>query len=232
MSSSTHQLKKVITDLTAYYGTPEMPAIIDVFEMIVWENIAYLVNDERRAQVFAALRQNAGLTPEAILAVPPAMLAQWIKNGGMQPERRAEKLFTSARLALEIGLPELRRMMRDDPAEARRELMRFPGIGEPSADRLLLYSHCRRSLAPDSNGLRAMIRLGFGEEDDAYTRMYRSASAAVALLLPDDYEWIIRAHVLLQTHGRQLCKRTSPLCARCPLTDWCAWFASQRPQSK
>ncbi|HEY4564368.1 MAG TPA: hypothetical protein VIJ36_15395, partial [Thermoanaerobaculia bacterium] len=56
-------LQDRVARLEAFYGAPEPPAVTDPFEMVVWESAAYLVDDERRARVFARLREEIGLLP-------------------------------------------------------------------------------------------------------------------------------------------------------------------------
>jgi hypothetical protein len=38
-------------------------------------------------------------------------------------------------------------------------------------------------------------------------------------------DWLIRAHQLLRRHGQELCRRSRPRCAACPLTAQCAYYA-------
>ncbi|PYQ68378.1 MAG: hypothetical protein DMF53_00270 [Acidobacteria bacterium] len=221
-------LQDQLARLEAFYGPPELPAATDPFEMILWESVAYLVDDERRARVFARLREEVGLLPLEISTTPPEVLAEVIKDGGMQPEHRAGKLLAAAEEALDIGLDRLEKLIRTAPDKASKELRRFPGIGEPGADKLLLFSHAKRTLAPESNALRVLVRLGFGEGDEKnYSRMYRSAVKAVAPKLPEDFAWLISAHQLLRRHGQEVCKRSVPLCEVCPLTEGCRWFLSR-----
>jgi endonuclease III len=225
LDSRSPALPDLVSRLEAFYGSPKPPAVTDPFEMILWENAAYLVDDERRARVFARLRERIGLDPEDILGTPVEVLAEVIhEDGGMQPEMRAGKLIAAADEALLLGAEGLRELIRTDPEKARKKLKRFPGIAEPGADKILLFSHARMTLAPDSNALRVLVRLGFGEEDENYGRMHRSAAEAVASQLPADFPWLIRAHQLLRRHGQEICKRNVPLCEMCPLTDGCRWF--------
>jgi endonuclease-3 len=220
-------LQDRIARLEAFYGPPEPPAVTDPFEMILWENVAYLVDDERRARVFTRLREEIGLLPLEISTTPPEVLAEVIKDGGMQPLHRAEKLLAAAEEALDIGLDRLEKLIRTAPDKASKELRRFPGIGEPGADKILLFSRAKRTLAPESNALRVLVRLGFGEEDENYGRMYRSAAEAVAPQLSEDFAWLIRVHQLLRRHGQEVCKRSVPLCEVCPLRDGCRWFLTR-----
>jgi endonuclease III len=223
----TPDLREGIARLEAAHGRPAPPAVTDPFEMVLWENVAYLVDDERRAQVFARLRDEIGLDPEDLLGTPLEALAEIIRDGGMQPEHRAAKLVAAAEAALSLGVETFRELVRTAPAKASKALRRFPGIGEPGADKILLFSGAKRTLAPDSNALRVLVRLGFGAEDANYGRMYRAASAAVAPQLPDDSPWLVRAHQLLRRHGQEICRRSVPLCEACPMTDGCRWFLTR-----
>ena len=50
------RLPIIIDQLEAHYGSPELPRTSDPFEMILYEIIGYLVEDERRMAAFDALR--------------------------------------------------------------------------------------------------------------------------------------------------------------------------------
>src|SRR5262245_49516930 len=84
-------------------------------------------------------------------------------------------------------------------------------------------------------GLRALIRLGFGEETKSYAATYTRAQEATRDQLVEDYAWLIRAHLLLRRHGQELCKRTEPICNSCPLTENCRYWrenSSRAPRDK
>ena len=229
MTPARASLPSLIDRLESLYGSPAPPAVTDPFEMIVADSAAYLVDDDRRARVFARLREEVGLDPEDVLGTPTPVLVEVIRDGGMLPEHRAEKLVKAANTALEIGLDRLRELIRTDPKKAGKLLQKFPGIGEPGADKILLFSRAKRTLGADSNVLRVLVRLGFGEGDEThYTRMYRSAAEAVAPQLPEDYPWLISAHQLLRRHGQEICRRSAPVCEACPLTEGCRWFRERR----
>jgi len=80
-------------------------------------------------------------------------------------------------------------------------------------------------LGLESNGLRVLLRLGFGEEKKNYTATYRSVQKAINVHLKEDYDWLIGAHTLLRQHGKELCKTNAPLCVKCPVRKSCAYFA-------
>jgi len=221
MGPNRWPLREVVTRLEGHHGRPARPMITDPFDMAVQEAVAYLVPDVRRDEVFATLRGKVGLAPPVPAATPRARLAQVIARGGMQPLRRAEKIRMAADVAIEVGQEELRRLCRRDPTTARKILVQFPGIGEPGADRILLFNRGNPGLAPDSNGLRVLNRLGFGADAGDYRKTYRGTAAAVAAELPADFDWMIRAHQLLRRHGQDLCTRNAPRCSVCPLAERC-----------
>jgi endonuclease III len=105
---------------------------------------------------------------------------------------------------------------------AKRALRSFPGIGEPGAEKILLFCGCQPLLAPDSNGLRVLVRLGLVAENASYSKTYAAARELAAGLRSSPRE-LLQAHLLLRHHGRTLCKRLTPRCPECPLERDCAY---------
>jgi endonuclease III len=202
-------LAAAVDALEKVYGPPVL-RITDPFQMIVLENAAYLVDDARRYETFERLRDAIGVTPGAIAEHSRDEIAEVIAGGGMLPEHRADKVLQCARIAIKDGVTET-------------TLRRFPSIGEPYADRILLFNGKKITLAPDSNALRVLLRLGYGEESKNYAKTYRSAVTAAAGELRDA-AFAQRAHVLLRRHGQELCKTKAPRCELCPLRRHCAWY--------
>jgi len=110
--------------------------------------------------------------------------------------------------------------------QAKKALKKFPGIGDPGAEKILLFAGVLPVLALESNGLRVLSRLGFGREEKNYSTTYRSVQTAVSEGLPADCEWLTRAHQLLRQHGKELCKTTKPKCEACPLRKSCRYFSN------
>ena len=229
MASSRPPLSKVVALLEKLYGAPGKLSSHDVFELILFENAAYLVDDARRDEVFQTLKKRVGTSPKAVLSAPFERLVAAIRSGGMRPEERAGKLLEAASIADEVGLENLRKLMKTSPKDARKILKRFPGMGDPGADRLLLIAGSLVTLAPESNGLRVLMRLGFAKEDRNWSKTWRAASEAVASELPDEPAWLLKAHLLLRRHGQELCRRTEPRCDVCPLAKGCV-FGSTTPR--
>lgn len=227
--SPASKLPRLLATLRKLYGRVRPPAASGPFELILYENVAYIADDAKRDEAFAALRANVGLSPEEIAAAPRAALHE-VARRGIVPDQTVEKLRAIAAITLEEFAGDLDEVVGRQIRDAVKALRKFPSIGEPGAQKVLLF--CRRApvLALDSNGLRVLLRLGYGKEDKSYARSYRSAQDAADPELPRDCKTRIEAHLLLRRHGRELCKRSRPRCEVCPLRADCA-FAGPRGRS-
>ena len=206
-------LRKIVAELEAAYGPVKHPRNANWFELVLLENVAYLVDDARRAEVFKRLKREIGITPEKILRADLDAIADVIADGGMKPRMRAEKVRACAEIAVSIG----------KLAITKQVLQRFPGIGEPSADKILLFCAGAPSVAPDSNALRVLTRLGFVEEKKNYSATYRAAIAATSAEIKKVAD-AQSAHIALRRHGQEICKRSSPRCDVCAVRAACAWY--------
>ncbi len=214
-------LRGILAALEGLYGKPPAPLPRTPFEWLLWENVAYLVNDEQRARAFRALGKLTDFRPERIAAASAERLLAVTALGGMHPEARVDRLKEIAELALELGGGTLEALLELPEQEARKQLARFPSIGVPGAQKILMACGAGSALALESNGLRVLLRLGFGTEAKNYAQSYRSVQAALAGELPRTSAARLAAHQLLRTHGQELCKRTSPDCEACPLAERC-----------
>jgi len=226
MSTAGLLLRRSVAALQRFYGKPERPPSSDAFELVLLENVAYLAPDERRRAAFDLLQEAVGTEPEAILRASRAQLER-VTAHGILKTRFAVKLRECARIAAKDFGGDLDAVLDVSTAQARRVLRRFPGIGAPGADRILLFSGRLKTLAPESNGLRVLARLGCIAEEKSYARLYKSGIQAAAAL-PATLRALQDAHLLLRQHGHALCRIAAPRCAECPLQRACAFASAAR----
>jgi endonuclease III len=228
MPAVSPNLQKIVSRLARLYGNPAPLLTDDPFELMLLENVAYLVSDERREEAFKTLRQYAGTKPHEILSASDESILRATKLGGMHPEQRVARLREIALIAMNEFGGDLRKALKLPLLKAKQALRKFPSIGEPSAEKILLFTRTYPVLGLDSNGLRVLVRLGFGEEKKNYTATYRAVQEAMHGQLKTDYDWLISAHRLLRLHGKELCKTSAPLCEKCPVRKNCAYFQTLR----
>jgi endonuclease-3 len=214
----------LIDRLAKLYGEPAPPTVTEPFEMILWENVAYLANDARRAEAFAALRSKVGLKPAAIRRAQESTLLA-IASKGIVAAATVEKLRTAAAIARDSFHDDLAPILDKGLTAAKKDLRKFPAIGEPAAEKILLFNQRFPILAMDSNALRVLVRMGYAPEHRNYSTTYKNMQRALVPQLPNNCKALIRAHQLLRQHGQELCTRNSPRCGECPLRPDCKYFA-------
>lgn len=168
-------------------------------------------------QAIANLGRAGALDCRAILALTPAELAGLLRPAGCfnVKARRLQALcrFLEARgvaaapetLAGQGGLAEL-----------RRDLLAVHGIGEETADSILLYALGLPSFVVDAYTRRAFARLGLLQGGETYAEVRRLFEAH----LPRDTRLYNEYHALVVRLGKEHC-RPRPRCAGCPLNPIC-----------
>ena len=217
-------LQKLIARLQKHYGSPDLPPARGAFELVLWENACYLLPDHRRAAVFEGLRAQVGLTADALLKAPCEVLLPLASMGGMRPETRVFRWQEIARITASQFQGNLEQILEWPYAQAKKALKLFPSIGDPGAEKILLFCGVAAGLPLESNGLRVLTRIGYGRAHlKNYGAMYRSVQDDLAPELPKGAERLARAHLLLRLHGKTICRDSQPKCHECPVEGACAF---------
>ena len=214
-------LRMTIAELARLLPAPAF--LTDPLHQILWDNIGYLIDDDRRASLFEEFRVRVGLAPFDIERADFETLFDIARRGGMRPEARVQRWRDIAALVQTRAGGDLAGALAGlTPAKARALLKAFPTIGDPGADRILLFAGLAARPSLESNGVRALARLGFFVEQRDYAASYRAAVDVLASQGEADRDWLITAYQTLRAHGQTICKRAAPLCLGCPLDEKCA----------
>ena len=222
------RLTEILSLLRRQHGLPSLPPARGPFELILWENACYLLPDQRRREVFEGLRVEVGLTPKAILAADPDLLLRWATRGGMRPQVRVFRWHEIARICRDQFEGDLDHILALPWAQAKKALKQFPNIGDPGAEKILMFCGTAPGLPLESNGLRVLTRVGYGREHlRNYGRMYKSVQDAIAAELPKGAARLSEAHLLLRQHGKEICRTNAPSCGDCTISALCAFPAKR-----
>src|SRR5262245_53867015 len=104
-------LPQVVARLQSHYGKQKPPKLADAWEMILWENVAYLADDERRQQAFQTLKQRIGTDPARIRTAPEEALLE-VTRHGILPKQFAAKLRKCAEIVLDDFDGDLRSVLK------------------------------------------------------------------------------------------------------------------------
>jgi endonuclease-3 len=161
------------------------------------------------------------LTPAAILKATDDRLLPIAKMGGMRPETRVFRWREIARIATSQFDGDLGAILHQPYCQAKKALKQFPTIGDPGAEKILMFCGAAPGLPLESNGLRVLGRIGYGRVQKSYGA--RSVQDAIKDELPRDSDSLTRAHLLVREHGKQICRTNDPACGSCPVVDLCVY---------
>src|SRR5215470_13099296 len=93
-------LPQIVDRLQCHYGPPKVPKLGGPWEMVLWENVAYLADDDRRREAFQTLKKRIGTEPARILSTSDEALLE-VTRHGILADQFAKKLRRCAQIALE-----------------------------------------------------------------------------------------------------------------------------------
>ena len=220
------RVARILDRLEKHYGKRKPLPPAGAYEMVIYANCGYPANDATCTKGFGELKKRVGIRPDEILAASNDELAAILRLGGIVPELRALRLKEIAARVKNKYSGNLAAALRKPLPEAKRVLKQFPTIGDPGAEKILLFTRTAAVAAVPSNCVHVPLRLGLGAAYKTYSKDYKSAQEALATELPEDCDARLRAYLLLQHHGQKLCKRSRPKCEECPVTADCRYFQS------
>ena len=210
--------------LEQHYGPQQPTSPTDPYDFLIWWHCGYPASDAACNRGWLSLTSAIRIDPTTLLHTSEARLATLLKPGGMVPELRARRLHEIAHRVLNQCSSDLRSALAAlSLKDARRLLKSFPNIGDPGADRILLFAGLASLPAVPSNAPQVAVRIQLGAEHESYATTYREAQSLIDSEVPAHFDARTRAFLLLKHHGETLCKRTKPKCPDCPLQPTCAY---------
>ena len=191
------------------------------FEMIIgailtqsaaWTNVEKAIANLKEAQV---------LEPAALRRMPISQLARLVHPSGyFNTKARKIKAFVEY-LGQRYG-DDLNALFTQDIAALRTDLLSIYGIGEETADSIVLYAAHRPAFVIDAYTRRIISRIGLAPDEDSYG----TYQLIFTEHLPPDPELFNEYHALLVAHGKNICRK-KPLCSKCCLNSLCAYCQQQ-----
>ncbi len=209
------RLLAVYDSLLSTYGAQHWWPGDSGFEMMVGAVLTQATAWANVEKAISNLRSANALTPQAIRVIGQVELAKLVYPSGYY-NAKARKLKALAQYLGDRFADDLDAMAREDMDSLRRELLSVHGIGEETADDILLYVAGQPSFVVDTYTRRLFWRLGLAPEMGSYGQ-YRAVFMAH---LPRDAELFAEYHALIVRHGREVCTKT-PACEGCCLLEVC-----------
>ena len=171
-----------------------------------WGNVEKAISNLKAANA---------LSPEAIRAIDEQELAKLVYPSGYY-NAKARKLKALAQFVGREYNDDVEAMQKPDIGALREELLGVYGIGEETADDILLFALDKPAFIIDSYTKRLFTRLHLAPERGPYST-YRSLFTDN---LPASAELFGEYHALIVSHGKSVCRKR-PMCEGCCLLEVC-----------
>ena len=209
-------LRDAYRRLQRHYGPQHWWPADSPFEVMVGAVLTQSTSWTNVEKAVASLKAADALSPGAIRRLSHEELARVIYSAGFH-NSKARKLKAMADYLGDRFDDDLDAMRRVDPAELRAELLGVHGIGNETADSILLYALGMPSFVVDAYTRRLLARLEVRPERDGYEDYKRLFEDS----LERDPKTFDEYHALIVTHGKSVCRKR-PACRGCCLLEICA----------
>ncbi|MBN1692906.1 MAG: endonuclease [Dehalococcoidales bacterium] len=211
------EVKRVLPDvyrrLFNKYGPQHWWPAEEPFEVITGAILTQSAAWTNVDKAIKNLKQAGALTPETIRRMPQEKLAALIHPCGyFNTKARKLKAFTGW-LGKKYN-DDLDRLFKQDIPELRQQLLGVYGIGEETADSIILYAGNKPVFVIDAYTRRIISRLGLAPQNNSYSAYQKLFTAH----LPADVKLFNEYHALLVRLAKETC-RTKPLCHECCLNQ-------------
>jgi len=195
----------------AHYGPQHWWPAREPFEVIagaILTQSAAWINVEK---AIANLKVAGALSPTALRNLPHSEIARLIYSCGYY-NVKARKLYAFAHWLGEQYDDNLGKLFANNIDHLRHQLLAVYGIGEETADSIILYAANKPIFVIDAYTRRIITRLGMAPDNNSYS----AYQTLFMTNLPTDTRLFNEYHALLVCLAKNVC-RARPLCQQCCL---------------
>jgi len=186
----------------------------DPFQILIITVLSQATADRNTERAFRNLSKKFPITPKDLAEAKVEEIEEAIRVAGLY-RNKSKVIKELSRVVLEEFGGSIDFIYSLPLEEARKTLMRLPGVGPKTADVVLVFCAGKPTLPVDTHVNRVSKRLGLALPNADYEDVRETLQS---LFSPEDY---LPVHLLLISLGRRYCKARNPLCKPCPVKSLC-----------
>ena len=218
--SISQALLNIYHQLMARYGPQHWWPAPEPFEIVVGAILTQSAAWRNVEKAIANLKSAKALSPKALRQLSLSEVATLIHPCGYY-NAKALKLKSFAHWLGEHYNDNLGKLFANETDHLRQQLLSIHGIGQETADSIILYAASKPIFVIDTYTRRIIKRIGLAPGDNSY--------AAYQTLfmdnLPTNAELFNEYHALLVCLAKNACRKR-PLCQQCCLSNICHFYVS------
>ena len=215
MSITKDKLNEAFDLLCKHFGPRHWWPGDSAFEIIVGAILTQNTNWKNVEKAIANLKRERVLSPEKLLELHPATLASLIKPAGFF-RLKTKRLKNFLKYFVEEYDGSAEAMAERPLSSLREELLSINGIGQETADSILLYALNKPIFVIDAYTKRMLLRHDLCFDEAIYSDLQELFTDS----LPEDVKLFNEYHALIVEVGKTYCRPKNPRCDDCPLSGW------------
>ncbi len=209
---SENVFKEIYITLLNHYGPQNWWPAETSLEMVVGAILTQNTNWKNASKAIDCLKQANLLSFEALSSLTVEELASCIRSAGYY-NLKAQRLKNLVRMLQEEYGGDLILLGSEDWQQSRQKLLSVKGIGEETADSILLYACGQPVFVVDTYTHRVFSRHNLLAEECSYGDIQERFMDS----LPADAVLFNEYHALIVRVAKDYCKKNTPNCTDCPL---------------
>ena len=218
--SISQALQHIYHQLMDCYGPQHWWPADEPFEVMVGAILTQSAAWRNVEKAIANLKAAGALSPRALRQFSLPEMATLV-HPCIYYNVKARKLKALAQWLGDYCSDNLDKLFANSTGELRQQLLAVYGIGEETADSIILYAANKPIFVVDAYTRRIINRIGLAPDGNGYAA-YQSLFMNN---LPADARLFNEYHALLVCLGKDVCRKR-PLCRRCCLRDVCRFSAN------
>lgn len=202
----------MVRELEAVYGLPRHGNPEDPLDDLVFIMLSNRTGSRVAERIFRELKARFPRWHEALFA--PVDLQRILAPAGLGKKRSHALLEIFKQLLVDFGEVDLKLLQAKSDRILEAYLCSLPGVSQKVARCVMMYGFRRKVLPVDVHVHRITRRLGWHEHKRA-----DQSHESLDRIIPSEFRYSF--HVTCISHGRTVCRATSPRCNVCVLAKRC-----------
>ncbi|MFC1564065.1 endonuclease III domain-containing protein [candidate division KSB1 bacterium] len=186
------------------------------FEIMIGSILVQNTNWKNVGRCIENLKKEGLMKPEILYGLPVERLAELIKPSGYY-NQKVKKIRAFLEFYRTNSGFSIESMLQKDNEVLRKELLGVFGIGNETADCIMLYALDKSCFVVDNYTRRIFSRAGLVSENIRYNTL----RAVFTENIPVDVELYKEFHKLIIYLGKEFCKASMPKCRICVMRKLC-----------
>lgn len=209
-------MKKVYELLSKTKKTNSWWPAQDPYEIAVGAILTQATSWSNVEKSIKILKEKDLLNPLSILSLDRQELGKLVKSS-LYYNQKARKLKEFTTLLKDEYQMSMKQMKKQKTSQLRKQLLGVWGIGDETADSILLYALDHHVFVIDAYTKRLFSRLGITTPDIEYNALQKIFHKKI---VPDALHYK-HYHGLIVDHSKNICTKNKPCCEKCVLEKIC-----------